>query len=232
MANTEITFYTHPSRWVNDLFPEEGSYDRIAGMAFENEELWADTSQLPHENSYRKTDTEALTINVPRDFALPIVDYFHDFYADPPRFYRVSDILKDYDQKSNCHRFGASVLKRCPQDILHAYAMAVEIATNKQDKIKHKLGDLAVLAFSENPYGFEHTFAAHTMVSLGDALPNQFIHTVAFNGNLAVSPIDPFLESYSQILPTKVSSQASSESIDPNPQAADDLKKIWTKKSF
>lgn len=231
MVNAEVTFYTHPSNWVNDIFPGQTPYNRIAGIAFENEELWADTSQLPGENSYRRVDTEALSLNLPRDFALPIIDYFHDFYSDPPRFYRVSEILNDFDQRSNCHRFGASILKRCPQDIFTAYGIAAEIATtNRHLGSKRALGDLAILAFSENPYELKHNYATHTMVSLEDVLPGQYIHTVALEGNLAISPLVPLLDDYRRESPTDVSFHNSQAAIHPDPQIIDQIQKAWHSK--
>ena len=231
MANVEVTFYTHPSNWGNDFHPEIAPYDRVAGIAFEGEELWTAKSQLPGENSYRKTDTEALTLNLPRDFALPVVDYFHDFYADPSRFYQASDILKDVDYRRNCHRFGASVLKRCPQDIFTAYGIAAEIATtNKHVRGKRALGDLAVLAHSKNPFELKPTFAAHTMVSLGNALPGQYIHTVVLEGNLAISPLEPFFDDYNRIAPTDVSFQSAQANVDSDPQVVADFKKMWRRR--
>lgn len=227
MASVEVTFYTHPSSWVNGIYPDQTLYNRVSGIAFENEELWADTSQLASENSYSRTDTEALTLSMPREFALPVVEYFHDFYADPPRFYKVSEVLNDLDQRSNCHRFGASVLKKSPQDFFTAYGIVTEVAqTAKCTPNERALGDLAVLAFPENPYEAEHPFAAHTMVSLGNSLPDHYIHTVALGGNLAISPLEPFVDSYREESPTDVNFHSSMVDIHPDPQLIDWLKRV------
>ncbi len=197
-------------------------------MSFEGEELWADISQLSNANAYRRTDTEALPLELPQKFALSVADYFHDFYVDPPRLYRVSDVLNDREHRSNCHRFGAAVLSQCPQEFFNAYGIVAEIARIGDRQHRRALGSLAVLSTPENPFGFNHRLVQHTMVSLGSALPDQYLHTIALGGNLAISPLEPSLDSskIGDLLPD-VSTKSSPANLRPNPQAVDEARRVW-----
>lgn len=230
MPETKLTLYTHPSKWLNDFFPQTVSYDRVAGISWKGEEYWTDTSQLSSENAYRKTDTEALTLDLPQHITHPIADYFYDFYVNPLRFYRVSDVLSNRNRRSNCHRFGATVLKNCPQEFYEAYGIAAKIAAEGRPYTggSLQLGNLAVLAVGNNRHELKPNHAIHTMISLGNILPGNYIHTVALGGNLAVSRLEPFqgLNKSNGVSPD-VYTHDSPANICPDPSVVDKARRIF-----
>jgi hypothetical protein len=133
MANKEVTFYTHPSTYINPYnAPVSPHYNRVAGLRIDNETLWAKLRVLPSENSYSKTNTEAQTFELPASLVNAVANYFQDFHVNPVPLYTLSGPFSEYATQSNCHRFGASVWADNPHSFLEASSVVSAVIGEEQ----------------------------------------------------------------------------------------------------
>jgi hypothetical protein len=234
MSEVDITFYTHPSTYINEYFDWLSTpYDRVAGLRAFDQDLWAKRSLLPAENSYHPTDTEAVTYTLPENLAYSIMDYFYDFYTSPPTLYQLGDPIKNREERSNCHRFGATMLGGTPQTFYGGLSIATGLLRQKillAEGEYQPIGSAAILGTaSETLWGLKGGFAEHTMVSLGNAAPGLYIHTLALAGNIGLSALAPLLSKHKGFYPDAEAFYApASPGIRPNWHLTDLLQRYLT----
>jgi hypothetical protein len=203
---TNVTLYTHPARHVNAKHDDIPTYERIAGMDVNGEQLWSDASQLALENRYSRTDTTARSYRLPPRFAHILGDYFNHFYARPQRHFAISDIVGNREHLSNCYRFATTVHQARAQDFYGAYSAATAVVErNMPHTFYSHIGDVAVIgATGENFYGFRGNHTLHSMVALEEATrdaANSHIQVMALGGNMGLTNIEAMQLYYGTKLP-------------------------------